>query len=322
MFNMKCPCCDGETFSKKYSDITGLDDKLYNLIKCKFCGFITVSPMPSESDLVKHYSVEYNGPTKTNIFEFNNLKDFLSTNRSVYEDMSDRLSDIESIASINNDRKKTSLLDVGCSYGHMVYCAAKRGYISSGIDLDPESVSYGSKKIGLNLSVKNIYDVKDRFDIITSWMLLEHVLRPNDFIQAIYDKLNDGGIYSGSIPNAGGFYAKIKGRKWYNIIPPEHINYFNNDNLRILLEKKNFDVLFLGTISRYASPSINFGIRKKINVLISKTKNAFLKKILLGIYRSLTLVKRIFVYKLINFIILKFKLGGNGIFWVVRKNKG
>ena len=132
---------------------------------------------------------------------------------------------------------------------------------------------------------------------------------------------DDYGIYAGSVPNMGGWYAKLRGKNWYNIVPPEHVNYFNNNNLRMMLERNGFKILFLGTIPRYASPSINFGIRKKLNNIISRVRSELLKRVLLRFYRLLTIIKRIFVYKLLNFIIIKFHLGGNGIFWVVQKVK-
>ena len=316
---MKCPCCHKDNFREKYSNILGEDEKIYKIIECKFCRFATLSPMPTEQDLTLFYTTGYSGRNTTNILEFDNPEDFLLTNKSVFEDMNARLLDIEIITNISN-RGGRRLLDIGCGYGHGVYCANSRGYIAEGIDLNSESVTYGVKKLGLNLWIGSANNVKDKFDVVTQWMVLEHTLRPDEQVQAIYNCLNDKGVYAGSVPNIGGYYAKLKGRNWYNIVPPEHINYFNHSNLRIILERSGFDILFLGTISRYASPSINFGIRTKLNNIISKTKNVMFKKILLGFYRFLTIVKRIFVYRLLNFIIVKFKLGGNGIFWVVQKN--
>ena len=318
---IKCPCCNNDNFFEKYNDIAGEDGKFYSIIQCDFCKFSTLSPMPTDKELTQFYTQKYNGKTKTNILEFKNPEDFIKTNKSVYEDMSNRLLDIEKIANISNNQKRLSLLDVGCSYGHMVYVAGRRGYLSKGVDLDTESVSYGVTKLGLPLKVGTIYDVKSKFDIITQWMSLEHVLDPNNQVSEVYNCLNDNGIYAGSVPNMGGYYAKLKGRKWYNIVPPEHVNYFNNDNLRMMLKDKGFDVLFAGAIARYAAPSINFGIRKKLNKTISKIENNLLKALLLIFYRFLTVIKRIFVYRLLNFIIIKFKLGGNGIFWVARKSK-
>ena len=195
------------------------------------------------------------------------------------------------------------------------------GYSAKGIDLDSESITYGKDKLGLDLEIGTDYDIKDRFDLVTQWMVLEHTLEPGDQVKAIRDCLNNYGIYAGSVPNMGGWYAKLRGKNWYNIVPPEHINYFNNNNLRMMLERNGFKILFLGTIPRYASPSINFGIRKKLNNIISRVRSEPLKRVLLRFYRLLTIIKRIFVYKLLNFIIIKFHLGGNGIFWVVQKIK-
>lgn len=234
-----------------------------------------------------------------------------------------RLIDIERIADLAKSQKKlVRLLDIGCGYGQMVYAASLvGGYTAKGIDLGSESIAYGKDKLGLDLEIGTVYDIKDRFDLVTQWMVLEHTLEPDDQVKAIRDCLDEYGIYAGSVPNMGGWYAKLRGKNWYNIVPPEHVNYFNNNNLRMMLERNGFEILFLGTIPRYASPSINFGIRKKLNKIISGVRSELLKSFLLRFYRLLTIIKRFFVYKLLNFIIMKFHLGGNGIFWVVRKNK-
>ena len=321
---MKCPCCDKNNSIEKYSGIVGLDNNIYSIIECEFCMFSTLSPMPKSSDLTDYYTKTYNGRTKTNIFEYSNSSDFIKTNESVFEDMSARLMDIERIADLAQGQKNlVRLLDVGCGYGQMLYSAAMRGgkYSAKGIDLDSESITYGKDKLGLDLEIGTVYDIKDKFDLVTQWMVLEHTLNPGDQVKAIRDCLNNNGIYAGSVPNMGGWYAKLKGKYWYNIIPPEHINYFNNNNLTMILERNGFRILFLGTIPRYASPSINFGIRKKLNNIISRVRIQLLKRILLSFYRFLTIIKRVFVYKLLNFIIVKFDLGGNGIFWVVQKIK-
>ena len=101
------------------------------------------------------------------------------------------------------------------------------GYSAKGIDLDSESITYGKDKLGLDLEIGTVYDIKDRFDLVTQWMVLEHTLEPGDQVKAIRDCLNNYGIYAGSVPNMGGWYAKLRGKNWYNIVPPEHINYFN-----------------------------------------------------------------------------------------------
>ena len=44
--------------------------------------------------------------------------------------------------------------------------------------------------------------------------------------------------------------AKIFGTKWHTWLPPEHISYFSDKNIRKLLEDSGFEILYLKTIHK------------------------------------------------------------------------
>ena len=53
--------------------------------------------------------------------------------------------------------------------------------------------------------------------------------------------------------NTASWWAKIFGRKWHTFLPPEHLSYFSDKNIRIILEKNSFDVLEIKTVHKIFS---------------------------------------------------------------------
>lgn len=115
--------------------------------------------------------------------------------------------------------------------------------------------------------------------------------------------------------------AKIQGKKWHLIIPPEHLYYFNKSSINKLLIEAGFEPLFIGTIPLYAAPYFSFGIRRKIMDFSNKIPIQLIKIIAKYLHRLLTLTKRYFIYYLINKIIIKLNLGGDNILFVARKRR-
>lgn len=311
-----CPVCSENDFWIKYRSIKGVDGKRYDLIVCNVCNFSTVSPMPSAETLTEFYSTSYTSRTKVNIYNHKNTRDFIETNKSVIED---NLTLLSLIDRYRTPRQK-HLLDVGCGHGFMCYAAKLRGLDALGVDLDLDAQHLGAIHLGVEIINGPIRNVDQRdFDIVTEIMTLEHVRDPRQHVSEIRTRLRDNGLYVGSVPNIGGVYARLRGRNWYHLIPPEHLNYFNTTTLNRFLHNAGFNVLYIGTIPLYAAPTLCFGVRSWLNKRISKQKNMSAKKILSALYRTLTLMKRYLLYKPLNFLILTFKLSGNGIFWVARK---
>ena len=158
------------------------------------------------------------------------------------------------------------------------------------------------------------------FSVITFWMVLEHILNPGSAIRDSVKLLKVGGYLAGSVPNVNGIGVKIQGlRRWYLTVPPEHLNYFNRTSLEWMLKKAGLTPKFIGTVSLYAMPYIVFGIRKRIITCSNRVNHKFLKSVLLGLHRLLTLFKRYFIYKPFNFLIIFLKIEGNSIFFVAKK---
>lgn len=87
----------------------------------------------------------------------------------------------------------------------------------------------------------------DEFDVVTAWHVIEHLVDPCDEVSEVYKILKEDGLFFIEIPNIKGLGGRIKGVRWKNLRPPEHLNYFSPKSLRLFLEKNGFKIIHLST---------------------------------------------------------------------------
>ncbi len=81
--------------------------------------------------------------------------------------------------------------------------------------------------------------------VITMFHVIEHLDDPMREVQTIYDALPSGGYFVCETPNLKGFTATRAGDRW-KLIYPEHLFYFDEENLPKLLSKVGFSVTASG----------------------------------------------------------------------------
>jgi len=155
------------------------------------------------------------------------------------------------------------LLDVGCAAGYFLET------------LGPEWDPYGcepcrgmaeiaQKKFGDRIEVTPFeeYRTEMKFDVVTMWDSLEHVVEPALCIAAIHGLLKDSGVLFLRTPDAGSPAAKLLGRSWYHYGPPGHLHFFDRKTVTALLGRHGFRVRRVVYLPRYVSLSeilINLG---------------------------------------------------------------
>lgn len=101
-------------------------------------------------------------------------------------------------------RGKT-VLDVGCGTGETAYLIAKRGARRVvGIDYAPEAIAVAKanyKHLNLSFEVKDIRDVRERFDAIIIMGTLEHIDDPLGLLKKLKTMLYPGGSTIVTSPN-------------------------------------------------------------------------------------------------------------------------
>ncbi|HEX5398545.1 MAG TPA: class I SAM-dependent methyltransferase [Verrucomicrobiae bacterium] len=147
------------------------------------------------------------------------------------------------------------LLEVGCGVGEFLALAGEKGFDVVGTEPSAEAARLA---VNRNLRVhsttlqqfieENHREGKmDGFDAVVLLHVLEHVPDPVETVLQCKSLLNSTGILCVQVPNDFTPFQRaaekqINKHEWW-VAVPDHINYFNFESLRGLLEGLGFDVV-------------------------------------------------------------------------------
>jgi SAM-dependent methyltransferase len=77
---------------------------------------------------------------------------------------------------------------------------------------------------------------QQRFDAVTFWAVVEHLLEPKSFLAKAWSMLKRDGVCFVLVPNMRSLAARSLGAR-YRYIYPQHLNYFTKATLAKLVEK-------------------------------------------------------------------------------------
>lgn len=228
-----CPICSGP----KFKSYLLKDDFVF--LRCLNCRFILVDV--SNVNLFEYY----NNPNYLHDKVGKGYVDYEADKapmRPVYVNL------LNKMKSYNSGRR---LLDLGAASGYFLDIAGRNGYSAEGIELNPSAVKEGrerGRKIKLADILKSDYP-NNAFDAITAFDFFEHLPHDKlkDYILTIRKLLGENGVLAIITVNTASRWAKIFGKKWHTFLPPEHISYFSDKNIRFFLKKNGFEVLEIKT---------------------------------------------------------------------------
>lgn len=201
-----------------------------HLMRCGQCGYVQITERPSSEALDALYGAQY----------------FVS---SKYRDESTLLKENTRRAALLKRflpaNGKHLVLDAGCATGDFL-AVVKSKFEVYGCDISKSAVSSALKKNPELVNRLRVADLEMQadfsdlsFDAICMWDVLEHLWDPVSVLASFSRMIKPGGFFFLSTPNIGAFVARIMGKRWAFMTPPEHMGFFSNQTIQVLLENKS-----------------------------------------------------------------------------------
>lgn len=231
MTTINCNLCGSS--SKK----TVLVKEKFNIVMCKKCGFVY-------TDKLNHVYDSIYGEGYFHIEDFKNIK---YGYRSYEKDREHHKYYFEKkLDFIHKYLPSGKVLDVGCALGFFLEVAEERGYEPYGIDVSQYATSYALKNFPENVFCGTFAKAKFKanfFDGLTLFQTLEHLENPLDTLLEARRILKQNGYLIIATPNHNCIMRKIMGRYWFEYKPKEHLNFFDEESIKLFLEKTGFKLM-------------------------------------------------------------------------------
>lgn len=233
----------------------------YNVVVCKICGFAFADKTPDQKFLDRYY----NEMAKKSFYKTKRLMEGKENPEEDFliKQLTNSANNIEKYL-----HKNSSILDIGCDTGTLLYMLKKRGYKKVyGTDMSELSSKIAKKKYGIDVAVGGVFDDLNvgKSDFIILTHVLEHIKNLNIFISKLESFMNEDGLIYIEVPDAYNFFFPNANDKMFSNdqkepylqFSVEHINYFSKISLFNLMAKNGFEKIFLesqiSTISVIAS---------------------------------------------------------------------
>ena len=241
MEHTNCPVC-GDDHPDHRFDKKGPHEEFFTLVRCRTCGLEYLNPRPLPEEMGRYYGEEY-FTTRTERGYDNYFSE--TTKKEVQRVLALNLADLGFFHFEENlPHTRRNSLDIGCASGYCVDYLAARGWDAAGIEISEPCVSVAQQR-GLNVTKGDYLSMSypGGFSLITMWASIEHMHRPDLFIQKISGDLAPGGMVLFSTCRADRIgFRSLYGKDWRYYNFPEHLCFFSSGNLKKLLERNGLEV--------------------------------------------------------------------------------
>ncbi len=280
MENVKCIFCNIE------SNEIVIRENGYVGIKCPTCNLIYTSPKPKLNEIIDLY-----GHDNANISAKSHIKDsFVKTLYAKHN------------LKIINRYSNGKILEIGAGAGYFLNEARKQGFDVYGVEFNKTQATFIKEKLKIACEQLPLNDKtfnNNKFDLIYHCDVISHFYDPIAEFEKAKFKLKKNGFVIFETGNLGDVNYKYY-KYWNKFQYPDHLFFFSEKNIKILLEQTGFELikiyrysilpqlLILDTLRRlfsYIKPSKSAENYPTINInqVISGKENNF-KKLLKNIY--------------------------------------
>lgn len=239
---MKCKLCGSSDIQIKMDRYPGFIEKsFYTIYSCNYCNTNYISDDETDKSLYEKIyssSFEIEGYDKyytqsKKIKSCKNPLEYLASESAIYY----------SVKKFLKRQPKSSLLEVGCGYGYLTYALVKEGFNAKGIDISEQAIKSAITNYGDYYStdtLKHLINEKEKYDLIISTEVIEHVDNPCGFISDCAALLTPNGKLFLTTPNKD--FCKPNAI-WFTDLPPVHKYWFSIKSFGVIAEKIGMNYL-------------------------------------------------------------------------------
>ena len=135
------------------------------------------------------------------------------------------------------------MLDVGCAYGPFLQTASERGWVSKGIDISQDAVSYVEGTLELSCQVcdyEEYINNSNSLQVITMWYVIEHFQSLKLILSKTASLLQQGGVFAFSTPHNKGISARRSLSSFLLNSPNDHYTIWSPKAAKVILAQYGF----------------------------------------------------------------------------------
>ena len=241
--NVKCLICGSQQFQcihKGTRDISDID-----VIKCTRCGFVELSC--NQYNTIENYT---GGGMLINTYSaVSDKNEDIDWNLWVKETEWDDIRRYETLKELCTQK---SVLEFGSGNGEFLKRIKNVASQVAGVELMDEARERLQKdEIKM---YKSLNFVKEKYDVVCMFMVIEHLNNPDEVLKKLYDTLKPGGILICETPNADdALLSKYHCTAFADFTYwSEHVFLFTSDTLERLLIKNGFNTKQNTQLQRYS----------------------------------------------------------------------
>lgn len=206
------------------------------IYRCHGCGVGKAEP--GEFDAASYYDASYFNGGRSDGYS-----DYVQASDVLHAQFRHELALLRKLGAREGGR----LLELGCAYGYFLD-VAKENFQVSGIELCEDAVDSCNAR-GHDVHRSEISRAAlSRFpaaDVVTMLDVIEHLPDPSGAVQAIAEQLNPGGLLLMTTGDFSSLFARVTGRNWRLMTPPQHLWYFTPQSLQAVGERHGLELVHL-----------------------------------------------------------------------------
>ena len=228
---MKCNICNSQNYKKRKGSVR--DNKNLEIFECCDCGLVFLS--------------QDNHIDET-FYENSNMHQSFDFYKWINETLAD---DTRRFKFLESALVNKNILDFGSGNGGFLKLAKDISKSVLGVELEKAIIPYYKKE---NIPLENKLDnINNKFDIITSFHVIEHIKDPLAILEKLKNLLKDNGKLIIEVPNANDALLTIYENEAFSNFTywSCHLYLYTQHTLSILAKQAGFKIEFIKHIQRY-----------------------------------------------------------------------